>query len=344
MSKHHYALELSKNNKVYFLNPPAKTFSIEKISSSLFVVNAKPLFRGMRKLPFVLSSLLTWIEFVFLEKKLEPFDVIWNFENSRFFNLKNLRKNLLKISHIMDMSENFNFKLASQTADICFGVASSIVAQQTGFNPLSFKVNHGLCIQSINHQIEFSSPFDLNACYIGNLQLKYIDWPLLLKLVAINPRIGFHFIGPDRKSNVSKTENFNVEISKLRALENAFLWGEQPSNSIPEYLKSMDILILAYQVEKFPRQVENSHKIMEYLASGKVIISSFIEEYKDKNHLLEMTDNEKDYLVRFQTVSGQLAFYNSKAKRDQRIDFAQEHTYAKQIGKIEAIINDNLNK
>ncbi|MDQ7085040.1 MAG: hypothetical protein Q9M36_08945 [Sulfurovum sp.] len=80
--------------------------------------------------------------------------------------------------------------------------------------------------------------------------------------------------------------------------------------------------------------MSNPHKLMEYLSSGKVVVATYTDEYKDKRYLLEMLDNSKDYIQKFDEVVNNLAFHNSKEKQAQRIHFAKEHSYEKQILKI----------
>jgi hypothetical protein len=82
----------------------------------------------------------------------------------------------------------------------------------------------------------------------------------------------------------------------------------------------------------------NSHKILEYLHSGKVTVATFTDEYKDKRELLEMVDNSNDYIEKFKEVVKNLEIYNAKEKQQQRIEFAKSHSYDNQLNKIVSLI------
>ena len=73
---------------------------------------------------------------------------------------------------------------------------------------------------------------------------------------------------------------------------------------------------------------------MEYLASGKVTVSTYTDEYKDKRDLLEMVDDSKEYVRKFEKVIENLDFYNSDEKQEERITFAKNNSYEKQFEKI----------
>ncbi|MDN5205662.1 glycosyltransferase [Fulvivirgaceae bacterium BMA10] len=348
LSKHHYALTLSsRGNKVYFLNPPDNIkFKIELENKNLFIVDAYPLFKGLRKLPRFLSAFLTTIEFRILERKMRVrFDVIWNFENSRFFNLSQIRQSILKISHIVDLNQNFQFKLASQTCDIAFGVANSIVERHKVFNKHSFKISHGLAEGAFEEkEVKVDKANGISAAYIGNLSIKYLDWDLLKEIIEQNVNVHFYFIGPLGKSNLSGTDNIPSLVEELMNHDRAHFMGKVPSNKIVSYLKNFDVMLLAYQVDKYPTQLENSHKLMEYMATGKVTVATYTDEYKDKGGLLEMVEDKKNFSKAFHHVVNNLQHYNSIEKQDQRINFAKYNSYSRQLDRIENLIKQYIGK
>lgn len=79
---------------------------------------------------------------------------------------------------------------------------------------------------------------------------------------------------------------------------------------------------------------------MEYLASGKVIVATYTDEYKDKRHLLEMTDHISDFLSTLDRVLANLSHYNSPARMAARKAFGIENTYSKKIDKIFTILQE----
>ena len=160
----------------------------------------------------------------------------------------------------------------------------------------------------------------------------YINEDLIQSLVKKYPNITFHFVG-------SYSEN-GALYQTCKGLNNIQWWGRVESTLIPVILEKMNINLLAYRVEDYPEQLENSHKILEYLHSGKVTVATYTDEYKDKRYLLEMVNDSKAYVERFGEVVENLDVYNSSKKQQERIDFAGEHSYEKQLEKISKYIRN----
>ena len=118
-SKHHYAVNLASiNNSVFFLNPPSEKNKLDKIRENLWLINYKPTVRGIRYMPEVISGLLVELEVKRIEIRYKiKFDIIWNFDSSRFFNLSRL-KNKIKIAHIVDWTEDFQRNLLCRTSNL----------------------------------------------------------------------------------------------------------------------------------------------------------------------------------------------------------------------------------
>ena len=89
VSKHHYSVTLSQDNRVYFLNPPTDKNAIKESEyKNLYIVDYVPI-RGLRFLPNFLRVYLDKRFLNKLEKTINlSFDVIWLFENSRFYNME----------------------------------------------------------------------------------------------------------------------------------------------------------------------------------------------------------------------------------------------------------------
>jgi len=86
---------------------------------------------------------------------------------------------------------------------------------------------------------------------------------------------------------------------------------------------------------------------MEYLSTGKVVISHHIETYRHRPGLLEMVDEYTNQNLPglFVKVLNNLTFYNSPDFQRRRIEFALQNTYARQLERIQTIINDaNIRK
>ena len=338
VSKHHYATELSKKgNKVYFLNPPSTINKLTKINENLFLIDYKIRLRGLAKLPHFLSAYLISKDIRFLEKLSHTcFDIIWNFDSSRFFNLSQI-KNKIRVCHIVDIAENINRDILAKTSDFCICTSDFIKNELLPFNKKTYKIHHGYQIQKGHY--ELAETFDnqkIQAGYVGNLSRSCIDWDTIFQLIEQHPNIHFNFIGSYKASNLSRSDIEEAILKKLNSLKNVSLIGQKESYLIPSYLKKFDLLFTIYKMdsEEDIKQHSNLHKTIEYLGSGKIVVTSYVDEYKDKRHLLEMVNQNHEIPELFSEIIDNIEFYNSAEKRKERIQFALENSYSNQTEKI----------
>jgi len=346
VSKHHYAITLAKKGyQVYFLDPPNNSLQDIKITKTefqnLFNITAPQVSKGLRFYPKKIRNIIEkrWLEK--LEKRIKNrFTVIWLFENSRFYNME-FAKDRLKIYHQVDSSQNFHIKEASSSADICFCVTDYIKRDLLPYNKKVFKISHGM--NFINKEATLSktqqkhfNQSKVNVAYIGNLDMIYINEQILYTIARKYPNITFHFIG-------SYSEN-GALFKLCKEINNIIWWERVESLLISKILEKIDISLLTYRVEEYREQLANSHKILEYLYSGKVTVATYTDEYKDKRELLEMVDNSSDYIEKFKEVVDNLEFYNSKEKQQARIEFSKNHSYDNQLEKIISLIKKYTSK
>lgn len=344
VSKHHYARTLARRgHDVLFLNPPVqgqKSTSIADVpcdGGRIRVVTGRALAPGLRFMPRAARNRIEsrWLE------KLErqagtKISVIWLFENSRFFDMR-FAGDRLKIYHQVDLNQDFNLKSAAMTADICFGTTDYIVDALSEYCPRTHKIGHGLFLPENPGKLgkehkDMLSAGRLNAAYVGNIEIAYIDRKLLCNVVNRNSNVTFHFIGgydPD-----------GYLYRQLHMSENVRWWGKIPSDQIIPALQEMDIYMVCYQAERFRDQLSSPHKMLEYLYGGKATVATYTDEYKDKRELLEMVDEPSRFLDRFAEVAANPECYNSPEKMKMRRDFALDHTYARQLDRIIAHLDN----
>ena len=338
VSKHHYAISLAKMEiKVYYLDPPDDSVGAIQINKTnhdnLYNIIAPKVASGLRFYPRFLRK---WIEARWL-KKLEKqigcsFDVIWLFENSRFYNMEFASKRL-KIYHQVDLNQNFHIKEAASSADICFCTTDFIKKELVQFNDKVYKIHHGTAINAIkkelpNHKIKCFSRLNSNVSLIGNLNIPFLNITIIQELVKQYPEVMFHFVG-DYSEKSKLFEN-------CKEFTNIVWWGRVESNFIPEVLLKSDVLLLIYKASnEFERmQLASPHKVMEYLASGKTIVATYTAEYKNKPGLLEMANGDDEFINTFDKVINNLQIYNSEEKQKMRKSFAMDNTYEKQLSRI----------
>lgn len=344
VSKHHYALTLAYlGHRVFFLDPPNP--SLRRLilrmlpdQPNITVVQGPKVAPGLRFYP---SPLRLWLETRWLanfERTIGcVIDTVWLFENSRFFDLR-FARNRLKIYHQVDLNQDFNPITAARTADVCFCTSDGILTRLLPHNERAYKINHGTAVptQPLALSSEQTTCFingETNAVYIGNLDMHYLDVDLLAQAIQAHPTVRFHFVGGYSAQG---------QLHKLTSKQpNVVWWGKVQSQLIPAILAKADIVLCAYKAAQFREQLASPHKFMEYLASGKTIVATYTDEYKDKRHLLEMVDDSSDYHATLALVLDNLDFYNSSERQAQRVTFAMAHTYPRQLEAIFSILQQH---
>jgi glycosyltransferase involved in cell wall biosynthesis len=165
------------------------------------------------------------------------------------------------------------------------------------------------------------------------LDICYLDVPLLAGLVKKFPEIIFHFIGSYQQQGKLYQACLNCKNIKW--------WGRVDNSLIPAILKKCDILLVTYLADQYREQLASTHKMMEYLASGKTVVATYTGEYKDKRHLLEMVDKNIDFPAAFANVLANLDQYNSADKQAARKEFARRHSYDRQLDRIFDLIQQH---
>jgi len=326
VSKHHYAIELAKRgNRVFFLGPPTAQFGIRGTEyDGVCLVEYQGFPKGMSYYP---RGLRHWLQRRMLAKIQRltqvSFDMIWSFDNSVFFDLDALPSPLLRISHIVDLNQNFQFERAASTADVCFTCSRPILEKLLRCNRNAHFINHGYSPIAPSEDFQLEDEPGLKVGYAGNLDIPYMDWELLSRVIEDRKDITFYFAGSVEKNKT------RLKRSNIRYL------GVLPKAAMMTFLGQMDILMLCYQSDLYRDQVANSHKLMEYLSTGKPIIASRMLDYEGMD-LLYMCDHQSQWKDLLDELVTNLNEWETKEKAQKRINFAVANTYEKQLSKTEA--------
>ncbi|MEP5362778.1 MAG: hypothetical protein ABJQ37_03000 [Reichenbachiella sp.] len=336
VSKHHYAEHLAQKNQVWFLNPPSQNFLVTRKSDQLNIIDYRPKFKGLQYLPNWLSAILIRTELTHIQSQIGySFDIIWNFDPSRFFNLSKI--DAFRICHIVDWNQKYQRQTLAKTADICFSTSSYLQEELGKFNRHSYFINHGYAERKIV-EIDLPDQKDkrLKAGYVGNLNIKYLDWLLIHEVVTQHSEVLFYFIGP------YNLESGDPQMKEVLLLENSRFLGKVDAGLVPSYLVKMDLLFLAYKADEFPKQLANPHKMLEYLGSGKTIVCTFTNEYKTFPNLITMSEKNNNFSQIFTRCMVEFSNLNHKNNSSERLNLAYNNTYDQQLKNIENYLNAEI--
>jgi hypothetical protein len=357
VSKHHYAIELAKlGNNVYFLNPPdqlkadraeAIEISLSDVHPNLFLIDHKLFFPY--RLKFRLLPIFHWLMQFHVKRLLKkigkPVDIVWSFDLGNLYPFRLFEKHSYKIFHPVDEPLNSPAINAASGASIIFSVTTEILDKYKNFNMPKHFINHGVTSDFLSEPISALANNPIRVGFSGNLLRNDIDRNTLLQIVEENKQCIFEFWGSYEaaQSNIggaidSSTTAF---IAKLKSSRHVILHGAIPSSALAKALIGMDIFLICYDVQRDQSKGTNYHKVMEYLAAGKIIVSNNVSTYKDKPDLVQMVlerDHNKKLPILFKDISYNLKEFNSKERMSARRAFAIDNGYNNQLGRIAKLI------
>ncbi|TDH27925.1 hypothetical protein EXU57_05515 [Segetibacter sp. 3557_3] len=359
ITKHHYAVELSKlGNKVYFLNPPeGDVWSWKKPADRIKITRNETypnLYLVQHELffPYLLKFHARWLYDLLVRKHLaqiesiigEKLDIVWSFDHSNISPLEHFR-NAYKIFHPVDDSVHPHSFKAVKSADILFTVTKEILKKYSNFKLPKHLINHGVAevfLDDSNARKNNSGVVHVGLS--GNWLRPDLDHPCIIRIIRENPRVIFNFFGSYNISETNLGGGHRAHSHFIRALQgskNVILHGPLPYESLAGWLHKMDLFLICYDVVKDQSNGTNYHKIMEYLSTGKVIVSNNISSYSASPELIQMVAerNSNDRLpALFKKVVSNIAFYNSAEFAEKRKAVARNNTYLMQIRRIESIV------
>jgi glycosyltransferase involved in cell wall biosynthesis len=274
-------------------------------------------------------------------------DVLWSFDLGNLFPMRFFPGDIYKVFHPVDEPGDRNAILAGAGADILFSVTREIIEKYKELNIPSYFINHGLADEftRVNSNRE-SGNGSVKVGMSGNFLRPDIDRPMILRIIKENPEVQFHFYGAYRSadSNIGAGDDLLTGdfIRHLQASENLFLHGVVNTEDLAIGLNEMDALLICYDIEKDQSKGTNYHKVMEYLSSGKAIISNNITTYREETDLIYMVKERDSNAMLpglFKKIISDLDYYNSARLKNYRISYAYKNRYSGQLEKMDRLIS-----
>jgi hypothetical protein len=359
LSKHHYAMELAKNNcRVFFIESPRpsnKDVTIESCDDhpNIKIVKYKPVYRGKRFLPrFIFNRLLQYqIKLLLKTIGVKP-DVVWSFQGYLLGNLQ-LFGAPVTIFFAADSFSETKLPREIYSADILFGVSDTIYNRIKESGKPTFQINHGLQREFVESaqrlsgaEMKVVSNKNISVGYSGNLRMEALDRQTMMKVIRNNPEIKFVFWGTYSKygSNLGvafKDKEVDEFIDFLENSGNVQLRGVVSSKQLQQEMIEMDMFWICWNLQLSTFwDGSNSHKILEYLSTGKPVVSHYVSSYKNNNMLYMLsTKDNLEYELLFNDIVNKIKTGESAEVIKRRLSFAINNSYQSQLKFIEDKIN-----
>jgi hypothetical protein len=358
-SKHNYAYELSKNNKVLFINPPKRWNPLRifkfKVEENLYNDSLSYISYGNclpSSIPFlnklnnyiVSKRLNQWLK---KNKNIEDF-MVWSFDPMRLYD-KKLLDAKFALFHCVD-HYNFQFygeKTICETSDVIFSTSTFFLNDYKQFKTPQFIVPHGISSEEfeLDKQVLNITTKELLknnvsikdfGLFIGVIDHR-IDFELTEQLIQQFPNQQFVFVGP---LNLPKDSLHAENIFGKKLYKNVICLGKKPFKTLKYYIH-FSKFCFSYMNMKHLGNTVHHHKTLVYLTQGKPVFSSFFTEYETLTDIMYMSNQLKfnKQMLDFFLKNGE-----SSEKATQRINYAKSHTFERILEKASNIISNHLPK
>ena len=354
LSKHNYAIELAeRGNEVLFLNPPDRRggdeFAIHQAAEDgrIRVISYRssvPV--GLRFHARRVFDFFQRRQMARLLERTQAIDVVWCFDFNTFSDLRvfGARTN---IYHPVDPVSDPSHVDVGRTADVILSVSKEILDSFASVRVPRFVIDHGLAPPFARHAANPSTgerkAGPVRVGYAGNLARPPLNRPVVTRMVTRNPEVEFHFWGPSKVLDYVPDE-FRSEVQTfmnfLEAAPNVILHGPVSSERLAEEFQQMDCFVMSYRRHPTESDLSNSHKILEYFSTGKVVVSTPIARYADHGNLLVsgMSEDDSDLPDLLSQTLARLDEVNSESQMAARRELALDNTYARQVDRIRDIV------
>lgn len=166
--------------------------------------------------------------------------------------------------------------------------------------------------------------------YVGAIKEK-LDFDLLALVARTHPEWSLVLIGP------VQLHGTNRAFENLRRLDNVFLLGCKPVESLPLYIRACSVCLLPYVINDWTRHIDPL-KLYEYLAVGNPIVSVDIPAVRRFSKVLRIAADKEDFVYQIECA---LQEHGSDMRR-LRQAIAAENSWDHRVATISAIIQNSL--
>jgi glycosyltransferase involved in cell wall biosynthesis len=370
------ALEISKYNRVLYVNRPLDRISyikkadnaqvknrissikegintLDEVENQLWVLNPRVILESINFLPKGFfyryfnkrNNKKLGKEIIWAKDQLNLKDPILIIDND-FFNglyLSEFIKPRLFIYYIRDflLSQKYFVKHGYSAEPLIIQKASAVAANSRYLTNYAAKYN--------------PNSFDIGqGCDVEDFLLSPSEFPSDVKDIKY-PIIGYcgsltstrldlnliEFIAthnPDWNIVLVGPEDDAFRTSKLHQLNNVHFLGPKPPSQLPSYTHAFDVCINPQLVN--PMTIGNyPRKVDEYLAAGKPVVATKTEAMEMFAHVVSLCNSKEEYVKKINDALVDTRDARNEHKIAERKSFAESHTWAASVNQLYKLIN-----
>jgi glycosyltransferase involved in cell wall biosynthesis len=307
VSKHHYAMALAdRGNRVFFIEPPRLTYQGVSLldcpdHAQITLVRYRPLFRGRKYIPEGIYQLLIRWQVRRLLSAINALpDAVICFHGYLFEDLRLFRAPV-RIFFAADQFYYDHIPPETRTASLNVGVSDTICDRIRKEGVTVQQINHGLhhrLVEAAKHRLQAGyrtaaiDPGKVVVGFTGNLRMEALDRDTMRAVIEAHPEVQFVCWGSYRAGDLNlgglKTEAADEFVAFLEARPNVQLRGVVDHETLHREMDAVDIFWLCWKLGTHRLwDGSNSHKLLEYLSTGRPVVSHHVSAYRG-NTLLYM--------------------------------------------------------
>jgi glycosyltransferase involved in cell wall biosynthesis len=155
--------------------------------------------------------------------------------------------------------------------------------------------------------------------YVGTLEDR-VDWTLLTRLSEEFPHASIVVVG---KQGSSHSGAWLADCRQFLARPNVHALGWRPQESIHEYNRAFDICLIPYRTDHPFNRVCSPTKIMDYMGTGRPIVSTALPECQLYSHLFHVASGSEQFL---ESVGAILDAHSDDGRAVERFEWARANT------------------
>lgn len=345
-SKQNYAYELSKRNKVYFINPPTKwnwkNFFSNPITEASYTENLHIL-NYENYLP-IRSDALNRTNNRWVSKKLRAYleqrgvkdPILWAFDPLRLYDHRLLGAKL-GIYHCVDY---YYFQYLGEgelcrNSDLLFATSQRFLDEYKAFDKPKHVVPHGISSEEFTLDEAKLQTLDIDykdyGLYVGVIDHR-LDFDLLETVIQRYPDIPFVFVGPLRLPDKAAAHRIFTE----RKYPNVHPIGARHFKQLKYYIRRSRFCT-AFMDMNYHANTVHHHKTLVYLTQGKPVFGFKFSEYNAMEEIMYMDNTHEGLLRRLDQFIQQ---GESPDLAQQRIEYAWKYTFGNVLADAGKIIEE----
>lgn len=348
VSKHHYAVALADRGwRVVFVDPPA---NLGKAGATELTPTGVPGITSLRYqtfFPYKIKFHARWAFDALMRRQARQLvevaglpDLVWDFDNAYQFRDLSVFEARKSIFHLVDdvSSPGFGCKMA----DLFLYLHPTFCTRAGGRLHPDHEIGHGLgklhAAAAQRQGRDTRQPGTPHVGFVGNLGASWLDWSEVARMVDRHPEVRFTFWGP-----TPPPEEIDPALADLIGRPGTRFPGLAQPDAILAEADSIDVWLVPLRADRLPGGALNSHKILEYLSTGRVVVMNWLEAYVD-NPLVEMLPeaNRGELAILLDRVLADLDRVNAPEMMARRRNFALERAYDRHLAHVLSLVEPIL--